>query len=219
MLDYYGKDDPILNLIPKDSYAASGDHAELYLGGSGGLIVDGKKLESLYAQLNTAMSAGSPSIIFAARLHAQCEVHAFVEGLQRAWLADVIEKGLEDKVLRIQPDDERWNRGWVRVMDLLRERDDEPVVTSFSVCRQFPHPHIEGELSEEEAEAFYALPVADKWGKAMSAIRKIPGLQWHPDDFLNTTFGDGWHAFSLRDYAERTFPVKGGMFDREAFPR
>jgi hypothetical protein len=45
---------------------------------------------------------------FLARLHGQCEVHGWVAGKNRAWLADIIETGRETAILR---DDMGW-REW-----------------------------------------------------------------------------------------------------------
>src|ERR1700679_1963327 len=43
---------------------------------------------------NPAIVLGSPAVQFAARLNASCEAHLFVEGENRAWLADVVDAGL-----------------------------------------------------------------------------------------------------------------------------
>ncbi len=211
--DSWDKEDPLLNFIPDDSYAKNGDNVELYLGGGGDLIVDGKRVDQLHAALNTAICGGSRSVVFAARLHAQCECHAYVEGWHRSWLADVIKRALKDGILRMQPDDMQYDRGWFRVMAFLRERDDEPVVTSFSVCRQFPNAHIEGEKGDDEDEAFRALPIVEQWRIGMNAIRKIRRLEWHPATFCDAVFGSGDSAFSLREYAEEKFPRKDSVME------
>jgi hypothetical protein len=82
--------------------------------------------------LNTALVMGSDAIELLARIHATCEVHGYVEGEHREWLADIIEVGREDRVLRA-------NQGWEDVMALLRKTDASPVVMSYSVCEGFPN--------------------------------------------------------------------------------
>ncbi|MER6813572.1 hypothetical protein ABT299_30250 [Spirillospora sp. NPDC000708] len=74
-------------------------------------------------------------------------------GPNRAWLADVIEQGLADGVLRRavryqpHPDTPRkeWpsrEMGWDEATALLRARDDEPTVVSSSFCDRFPNEDI-----------------------------------------------------------------------------
>ncbi|RKR92678.1 hypothetical protein BDK92_7155 [Micromonospora pisi] len=96
---------------------------------------------------NTALALGNDPIRLAARLYYQCEIHAWVDGPNRAWLADIMQDGLNRSVFRDGfwfndgPDGpRRWSdQGWTQVIELLRARDDEPVVTSYSVEDQFPN--------------------------------------------------------------------------------
>lgn len=115
------------------------------------LDVAGHRLHSNDVDLNTALVAGSDPVRLAAKLHGWCESHAWVDGPDRAWLADIIDQGLRAGLYRRglwyadQPDGPRdkWSdQGWEGVLALLRSRDDEPVVTSYSVCDQFPNRHI-----------------------------------------------------------------------------
>lgn len=108
----------------------------------------GHDLDAFSLTLNTAAAAGSDAMKLAARIHGQCELHAWVDGPNRAWLADVMQQGLDSGVFRngfwyaVHPDSpkDKWSsQGWDKVMDLLRSRDDEPVVTSYSVCESFPN--------------------------------------------------------------------------------
>lgn len=90
------------------------------------------KYEMFTAQLNTAARLGGDLFALMARLHGQCEMHAWVDGPDRAWLADLIDRGLTERVFRT-------SLGWEDVIALLRARDDQPVVTSYSVSESFPY--------------------------------------------------------------------------------
>jgi hypothetical protein len=203
-------DDPIRRILPAD-FPQAKSQARVSLEGYGhddvAFIVDGTHIPLLDAQINTALVAGSPVIGFLARLHAQCEMHAFVEGPHRIWLANLIALGVNDSILRVFPEDADYHSGWNAVIGLLQRRNDEPVVLSYSVTSTFPNPHIGRKTSLKEEEAFSLLARTVQWERAMRDIRCMPGLRWEPDTFFTQRFGPGaWDAFSLRDYAERTFP-------------
>ncbi len=137
--------------------------AEMYLvhgsifGGRHPLIYQGKPIDMFELALNTAMTVGNDAVRLAARIHAQCEIHGYVEGPNRGWLADLMQTGLDLGVFRpglwyvdrpcggqaaLEPDRKWSDQGWGDVMALLRSRDDEPVVMSYSVCDQFPDRDI-----------------------------------------------------------------------------
>lgn len=147
------------------------------------------------SQLNTAMAVGSDPVKLMARLHGQCEIHCFVEGPNRKWLADIIEQGCESGLLRCG-DDPRLDAGWFRVMDMLRKRDDRPVVCSYSVCEQFPNaaaanfPLPLDEYGDPDPDAWYKLPKKERWELAMAGIRKTGWLELKPENWANYRFGD-----------------------------
>jgi hypothetical protein len=165
--------------------------------------LDGTPLSNFSLQLNTILAIGNDPLCLAARLHAQCEIHCYVEGPNRAWLAEVIESGLEAHIFRD-------GEGWGGVTNLLRVRDDEPVVTSYSVCYSFPtHSSDQGvpwqvwkptridEYGEAAWDDWYDLPEDERWRLALGGIRGIPEaeLELRPRD-LRRPFG---HARSLLD--------------------
>jgi hypothetical protein len=125
-------------LLPPDHYSQTGDDASFLRSLTTWLSVgDGEfgvntKVSPFDAALNTAVAIGGDAVKLMARLHGQCEVHAYVEGANRGWLADIIEHGREDHILRS-------GQGWEKVVELLRSRSDCPVVTSYSVCMPFPN--------------------------------------------------------------------------------
>jgi hypothetical protein len=153
------------------------------------------RTEPFTAALNTACRLGGDELKLMARLHGQCEVHAYVEGTNRAWLADIIESGRDLGTFRE-------GMGWEAVIGLLRSRDDGAVVTSYSVCEQFPNAHIADWKDDREGEAFWELEPAQRWALAMSGLRASGGgLEMKPDDWQEFYFGNGVDGFTLRDDA------------------
>ena len=154
-------------------------------------LPSGVRVSTFTVALNTALVMGSRPVKLLARLHGQCEIHTWVDGPNRAWLADIIGEGRKSGVLR---DDQ----GWEKVVELLRQRDDEAVVTSFSVCEQFPSPPESWEYRENEAEkgcfgpdgqGWDTLSHNEQWNVAMDALRCQGQLELEPDGFDDFWFG------------------------------
>jgi hypothetical protein len=166
--------------------------------------------------LNTCLRVGSPTVQLLARIHAQCEIHAWVDGPNRAWLADLIEAGMRDGTFRETSldytDYHGQPIGWRPVMAMLRARDDEPVVTSYSVCDQFPNPGAstwmpawpegvarewsalsEGQQAARSArqDAWYDLPDEEQWRHGMDYLQSGTGHL----ELLPEQFGDGAYHF------------------------
>lgn len=218
-------------LLPPDSYlrVVRGDVDELRWDrqfitwwdvGDEPLHVPGKGLVRPWdLTLNTALVAGSDAVEWMARLHATCEVHGYVEGPNREWLADIIEDGCHDKVLRS-------GMGWDDVTKLLRTRDDEPVVMSYSVTESFPNAHMsdwmppwpEGvrehydaltpeqqrERSDRE-DAWWDLPTDEQWARSLPVLREQRDgpLELQPDTWGVQGFGPlGWSVFDLEDWLD-----------------
>jgi hypothetical protein len=167
---------------------------------------DDWRVSPFTAGLNTAMVAGSDPVRLLARLHGQCELHAYVRGTDRHWLARLIDQGVEEGILRT-------GSGWDNVAMLLRADDASTVVTSYSVTEQFPNPYIcdaEGTWSPPEDpeceegkdwDAWYDLSLRDRWKHGMAALRKSPNLQLDPETWATYRFGDGINGFQLSVYA------------------
>lgn len=185
------------------------------------LHVPGKgKLSTWDLTLNTALVGGSDSVEWLARLHATCEIHGYVEGPNREWLAEIIEDGEHDKVLRS-------GMGWDQVVKLLRSRDDEPVVMSYSVTENFPNsdvsdwmpswpegvPYRYDALTEEQqqerdarSDAWYDLPAEEQWERSLRTLREQRGgqLELQPDMWGVQGFGPlGWSVFDLEDWLDQ----------------
>lgn len=178
-------------LLPADSYIAKlryGDHLyesslQVYLNVTGDLEIEGKHIDAWSIALNTALAIGNEPLKLCARLHGQCEIHAWVDGKNRAWLADVIESGRQRNLFRRE-------QGWTGVVDLLRRSDKGEVVTSYSVTEDFPgHQRT--------------------WADGIAALRSPEakgGLEIRPDE-SNYYFGHGVTAFDLYDLAHGTLKL------------
>ncbi|WP_432156058.1 hypothetical protein [Streptomyces sp. bgisy153] len=143
--------------------------------------------------LNTAMELGGDALRLAARLHGQSELNCWVDGPHRAWLADVVANALADGLFR--PD-----CGWESVQSLLRERDDMPVVVSFS--DPFPTAWSSGFLddtddTDQAEQRWEALSAEERWQWGMDALhlRRKDQLEIRPD-WADYRFG---HELSFTD--------------------
>ena len=190
------------------------------------LRVAGLELHSRDVELNTALAAGSDPVRLAAKVHGWCETHCWVEGPDRAWMAGLIDRGLKAGLYRAglwyEPApgaEKKWSsQGWEEVTALLRARDDEPVVLSYSVCDQFPNPDVgwmppwpEGvprrwdALTEEQLqqrrqrdEEWADLDDAERWRIAMDGLRaERPWARLAPDTLADVTFGPPVTVYDL----------------------
>jgi len=163
-------------------------------------LINGRDVSVFTAALNTAYVLGSDPMKLLARLHGQCELHCYVEGANRAWLADIIERGRTVGIMRK-------DSGWESVVTLLRSRNDSPVVTSYSVCEQFPNSGIaswqapEDEDGELNYDAWYDLPDEDRWSLAIAGLRKRKGgLELKPGNWNTFYFGSGVNGFHILEH-------------------
>lgn len=223
-LDSFGIKDRIMPFVTPGHYLHTTDESRWRntfetcwrVGYSDLLEIDGVVHDPWHLTLNTAIVAGSDAINWLARMHATCEIHGYVEGPHREWLADIIAQGRADKVLRS-------NMGWEDVIDLLRSNYDEPVVMSYSVCDGFPNPSVSdwadvkpkpetdqyGELDDdEEAEwenwmdLWYELPADEKWQRSMNHLRdtREGDIDLHPGMWRTRGFGStGWSVYDLTE--------------------
>ena len=167
--DEYGTPSPLRRVVSADYVrnAPPGRFAETLRNHIGGLsdsvfLLGADEPSTFTVALNTAFTMGSDPIRFLARMHGQCEIHAYVEGPNRAWLSDILAEGRRHGILRTES-------GWEDVITLLRSRDDEPVVMSYSVCEQFPNAQAaafaypDGEDGEPDYDAWYDVPEDRRW--------------------------------------------------------
>ncbi len=145
--------------------------------GSGKLKVGDKEFEQFTLALNSALKLGSRAVKLAARLHGQCEIHAWVDDQNRGWFADVIEEALAAHVIR---DD----MGWDDVIALMRKPGVGPVFTSYSVTNQFPGGVLPYDNETDE--------YIGGWDEAVAKMREEGrSLEIKPDNFDTYYFNDG----------------------------
>ncbi len=155
-----------------------------------------QEIDAFSLQLNTAYSMGADYVKLAARLHGQCEIHAYVEGPNRAWLADIILAGRASGFYRS-------DAGWESVVTLLLKSKTQPVVTSYSVCEQFPNAGVAKfeypiKDGEKDWNAWYRLSQKKRWTMAITELRASrSGLELKPDNWDRFFFRDGINANSL----------------------
>lgn len=186
------------------------------------LMWKGQRIATFSLVLNTALAVGGDAIKLAARLHGQCEIHTYVEGPNRSWLAGIMRQGLDSNIFRKGL--RGYSMGWENVIDFLLARDDEPVVTSYSVCDSFPNKSVgdwmpawpEGVprkwdlLTEEQqaergarGEEWYDLDKAEQWRISLAGLRASEGLaDLKPDNWQTMRFR---HCLSFLDLLEEDF--------------
>lgn len=148
----------------------------LFRGGTEPIFqLGGEPLANFSLQLNTVMAIGNDPLVLFARMHGQCEIHLYVEGEHRTWLAGVIGQGLDAGLYRA-------GQGWEAVATLLTSSADGPVVMSYSVTDPFP--------------------CDESWAEAMAALREQDGIEPLQPDTLRTRFGHGKTLFDV--FAQRT---------------
>ncbi|WP_143847615.1 hypothetical protein [Nocardiopsis sp. JB363] len=158
-------------------------------------LPDGWVMSRFFLKLNTAMIGADDPTRLVVRLVAQTEIHGWVNGPNRAWLADIIERGLAEGTLRSEFSNNmgqvfRPGEAWQQVVTLLRERSDEPVVLSYSVSDGWPNPEMAGSTSEFE-ETFPLLSQEEQWRLSLEGLRAQEGLEMRPDDWETFRFGHG----------------------------
>lgn len=164
---------------------------------------DGREADMFSVNLNTALVLGNDAVRLCARLHGQCELHAWVAGEHRAWLAGIIDAGRRDRVLRE-------NQGWEGVAAFLRANSEEPVVTSYSVTDSFPSAFCAGITDDVERDAWYNLPPEAQWRSAFDGLTASGGgLQLRPDRWTydGFYFEHGENAFTVLEHAAAMAPT------------
>lgn len=169
----------------------------------------GREFNGWHMLLNTALDTGNEQICFLTKFHAQSEIHARVAGEHRDWLAGVIERAIENKLVRpevphgLRPG-ETFSTGWRELVEALRRTAEHPVVMSYSVTEQFPSPHLwRGDADNPvpkdrpgRVEAFYDHSIVKQWDLCMPAIRD---MQMTPENLCTYGFGDGMNALALAE--------------------
>lgn len=155
--------------------------------------------------LNTALAVGSGPMKLAARLAGQMGSHVWIDGPDRAFVADLIEEGMITDVFRpeaqfqdrndpVEPGVQRHKTGWTDVIGLLRENDREPVATFVSTMDEFPNGYLLGVPADAEDE----MEVEQIWDIAKIWLRnRHQGWQIKRDGFDAYQFGHRLTVFDL----------------------
>jgi len=161
-------------------------------------VVGGKSISAFSLLLNTCVDIGNDVLRLLARIHGQCEIHAFVLGEHRAWLAGIIDEGRKWNIMRE-------NMGWEELVTFLRSSSDETVVMSYSVCDSFPNsrcavrggwaPKVLDPENDDLGTLFDDLPEHEQWELAMKGLDE-KGLRVGPDTIAQG-FDTGASAFNL----------------------
>lgn len=167
-----------------------------------------EKYEIFAMALNSVLTDGNRAAQLAAKIHGQCEIHCYVEGEDRAWMAEIVEEGLATRIFR---PNQGWaigkpnTPGWEALAEFLCEDSETPVVASYSVCDSFPGPHLApvgwAHDPEDPWEAWSELSPDEQWAMAMQSLREERGLRLSPDR-LATPFYDGLNG---REFQRRVF--------------
>ena len=211
--DYPGAPSPLRPLLPSSSYVASSAPKHfastlktwLRTSDDAAFLIESQRVGAFPLALNTALVMGSDPVKLMARLHGQCEMYAYVEGPNRAWLASTIEQGRADGIMRA-------NLGWESVVDLLRARTDCPVVTSYSVSEGFPNsslaiemgthaPTPRSDLEWWEDDEWENLLEQERWSRSIDALRlfevKHGPLELKPDNWQTMRFKHRLNGFDI----------------------
>lgn len=215
-IDPFRGDSPLLAWVPPGCYlrlmkkeAFARAFQDWFMAGLSGAYLanpeTGDQYPTFRLALNTAVAAGSDPVRLLARIHGSCEIHCYVEGPDRAWLAAIMEVGLRDNVFRT-------DQGWESVIEFLGGRDDEPVVMSYSVTEGFPDAHVcvdaglatlpdgPSEERDEWFETWGEQSSEDQWTQALEALRLLNEtwvLRLDPATFAEHRFWGGESAFDI----------------------
>lgn len=148
--------------------------------------------------LNTAMRIGGDVLRLAARIHGQCELHAYIKAENHKWFASILKQGLEVGLLRS-------GVGWDEVISLVSFENKGTIVMSYSVCSEFPNPHISNwtgvldEYYELSFDDYYNLSDEAQWNLGLEGLYRDPTLEINPTNWSHYWIKPGLDAFKLND--------------------
>jgi hypothetical protein len=144
--------------------------------------------------LNTVLKTGNDALQLFARLHGQCEIHAWIHADDKQRLVAIIEDGLDSGLYRQK-------MGWDSVIELLSTSEGN-IYTSYSVCDSFPRMDFCDVEPEGEDQCYYeerkkeGLSPADIWRQNVAYMDEHgKGLRIDPNQGI--LFGDGKTIFDL----------------------
>lgn len=191
----FGVSQNIKDYLTKDCYLLEGDQDRFkqyfetwFRCGDGYLTKDGVDTDLFSLQLNTALVFDNDAIKLMARLHGQCERHAYFLPKDFDWVIRTIEFGLEEKIYRR-------DQGWESVIALFK-LSDSPIVCSYSVCDSFPNQRIAKWEDDYGGDDWYDLDFNTQWDLAFEKLEVAKGkMQIQQNDHIG--MGSGKTAFDF----------------------
>lgn len=167
----------------------------------------GRRLDMFQVRLNTATRIGGRPLRLAARIYGQGDIHLWFDGFLRSWVAEIITEGLESGVFRTLGDKHR-DESWEHVREFLLSRDDEPVVLSYSVERQFPNWQTAGWKPPEGTDLTpdWAKKAPDEW-----AVLSDDHKQEYYEETISILWADLGHDEQWRIAMEALRAKPGGL--------
>jgi hypothetical protein len=187
------------------------------------------EIRPLTLKLNTALRMGN-TVILLTRMFAQANINAFVSGINRNWLAKLIEDGIEDGILT-------QNVGWEDAIKLLRARDDEPIVFDCTTVPRFPSVErsnflkgrelppspktdkeyrISQEFYEEVDKEWKCLSKDEQWDYGFDFLCDLQNsakIELKPEDWNDYYFDVPMNGFNFLRYLSN---LRRGIIDEEA---
>lgn len=194
----------------KDDLAATALRSLIDGDAADALTWNGHRVDGESLVLNTALAVGGDALRLSARVIGTCEIHGWIDGPNRAWIADMIEEGLASGVLRRARQTQYEN--WPGLVTLLRSTSRSPVVMSSSFAEPFPGFHLVSPRSKRwdemteaeeatrlaEEEAWDQLDPDVRWEQALAALRDPDdGLEIRPESWSSFRFSHGLSALDL----------------------
>lgn len=200
------QDSPFAKVLPKDLYIFRSPREIdgrslknwLTVGYDKSLPMGASRVNLFDMALNTLIHAGGETMKFGARIHGQCEIHGWVDGPNREWLAGIIERGMESHMMRR-------DMGWQGAINLLKASSESPVVLSYSVCHSFPNYALAGIDGEDEKafEAWEKLSEGEQWDTCMAILREErAGIEMESEGWDGYFFNDGVTGYDYLDWLE-----------------
>ena len=140
--------------------------------------------------LNTVLAGGGDFLRLAARIQAQCEIHAWIAAEDCVWFADMIQRERDAGTLRADV-------GWEAVIQLLvantrqTRPDPFPVVMSYTVTDRW----LDGDTASMDPDVFAALSTEAQWEWCVPNLEPTSRIQ--PEDWHRYRFGDCLSAFDI----------------------
>lgn len=162
--------------------------------------------------LNSLVANSSDPVALAVRLYGQAERSAWIDGPDRAWLADLIDQGRStaypphaptgthldgDPLFSCTDFANSQYGGWAAVVDLLRADNTSPVVLSYSVTSGFPDPILSawpGDPGARFRRWWDQATALQQFDTSARGLRRFttdgcPMLRISPDNLHTTGFG------------------------------